>query len=74
MNDWLSRLQRRDFLKVSAAAAAGALLPACGLVEETDAESAPRSDSARKGSGRKPVNDVLPIIGTGWHGHMFPAR
>ena len=73
MNDWLSRLQRRDFLKVSAAAAAGALLPACGLVEETDAESAPRSDSARKGSGRKPVNDVLPIIGTGWHGHMFPG-
>lgn len=28
---------------------------------------------ARKQSGQGSVHDVLPIIGTDWHGHMFPG-
>ena len=68
----LFKLRRRDFLKTSAAAAVGSVLPVCGIIEAGDravAQSAPD----RKASGRDPVHDVLPIIGTGWHGHMFPG-
>ena len=69
----LLKLQRRDFLKASAAAAVGSVIPACGIIEASDLAVAQTMPPGRKASGRDPVHDVLPIIGTGWRGHMFPG-
>ena len=65
MNNRLSMLQRRDFLKAFAAASAGSMLSASDLF-------AASHGVAGRGE-HNPVNHVRPIIGTGWHGHMFPG-
>lgn len=62
------KLQRRDFLIRSTAAATGSFLPFGTLIERIAAESLPANHhpgiSARS---------VQPLIGTGWRGHMFPG-
>jgi predicted alpha-1,2-mannosidase len=65
------RMRRREFLKGSAAAAAaslgagGILSGAKALAAQTPgAPHAPAADIAAQ---------VKPMIGTGWHGHMFPG-
>ncbi|HCT59338.1 MAG TPA: glycoside hydrolase family 92 protein [Acidobacterium sp.] len=61
-------IQRRDFLKACAAAAAASAIPAYGLRwNSAHALLMP----ATKAAGE--MQDVLPMIGTGWHGHMFPG-
>ncbi len=56
-------MQRRDFLKTCAVLAAGTMTPGHRLAEAQEA-SATAAESLR---------NVLPMIGTGWHGHMFPG-
>ncbi|MDR3751812.1 MAG: GH92 family glycosyl hydrolase [Terracidiphilus sp.] len=73
MNPGLLKVQRREFLKTCAAAAASSVLPVYGLIESAEAMAAPGPQPAGKPSPRSAVQDVLPAIGTGWHGHMFPG-
>ena len=72
MEQTLSQLRRREFMKLCAAAAAASALPACSFLEASDA-AAQTAKSPRKESVQSPVHNVRPIIGTGWHGHMFPG-
>jgi predicted alpha-1,2-mannosidase len=69
--EWLE-LRRREFLKVCAAAA-GSMMPAFTLVEAAGRAAAQSPVPARKQSEGSAVHDILPVIGTGWHGHMFPG-
>jgi predicted alpha-1,2-mannosidase len=66
-----SKLARRDFLKTCAAGTAGALMPAGALMGAifAEAEQASRPSSSLPGN----LQNVRPIIGTGWRGHMFPG-
>jgi predicted alpha-1,2-mannosidase len=63
-------MRRRDFVRVCATVAAGSLVPVglgfevCGAAAET---------SVAVGKKRSHTTDVLPMIGTGWRGHMFPG-
>ena len=72
MSKRLLQLQRRDFIRMCAAAAATSAMPAYSIIEASDA-AAQAVTPARKRSGQSPVHEVRPIIGTGWHGHMFPG-
>ena len=72
MNKTLLQLRRREFMKLCAAAAAASALPACSVLDASSA-AAQASAPARKKSVQSPVHNVRPIIGTGWHGHMFPG-
>jgi predicted alpha-1,2-mannosidase len=56
-------MQRRDFLKTCAVLAAGTMTPARRLAEAQEAAA----------TAAEPLRNVLPMIGTGWHGHMFPG-
>ena len=56
-------MRRRDFLKTGAAVAAGTMIPA-----DRWASAEERAQIAEGLLGR-----VLPLVGTGWHGHMFPG-
>lgn len=62
-------LQRRNFLKGCAATAVAHSIPALGFAGFDPGMIAPASDHTE----RRPVDLVRPIIGTGWHGHMFPG-
>jgi len=68
----LSKLPRRTFLKTSAAAAVGAIVPARGFLGMSDAAQAESAQGA-DGQPSNPLRGVLPMIGTGWRGHMFPG-
>lgn len=68
----LVKVRRRDFLKVCGVAAASSVMPVC-LIEATDSAAAQSIGPARKEVGQSPVHEVRPIIGTDWHGHMFPG-
>jgi len=72
MSRELFRLHRRDFLKACGSAAAGAVIPGT-LVAAADRAMAQSSIHAGGESLHSKIRDVLPIIGTGWHGHMFPG-
>jgi predicted alpha-1,2-mannosidase len=72
MNQALLKLRRRDFVKTLATAAAGTLVPVCGIIEASDAAAQTIAPAANK-AGRNPLLDVRPVIGTGWRGHMFPG-
>jgi predicted alpha-1,2-mannosidase len=62
-------LQRRNFLKGCAATAVASAVPAFSAIGFDN-----RVDGRVSGStGHRPVDLVHPIIGTGWHGHMFPG-
>ena len=67
-----SGLQRRDFLKVCAAAAASSAGPFFGLAKTARA-LAVTGPAADKLLAANPLEHVWPEIGTGWRGHMFPG-
>ncbi|HEX3985266.1 MAG TPA: GH92 family glycosyl hydrolase [Acidobacteriaceae bacterium] len=56
-------MRRREFLKTFAVLAAGSMTPSYRLAGAQTADETPGED----------LRDVLPVIGTGWHGHMFPG-
>lgn len=73
MNQGLSKLPRRDFLKVCGAALAASALPAYSVFDANNAVAAQIKSSVHNGKGQDVLRHVLPIIGTGWRGHMFPG-
>ncbi len=56
-------MRRREFLKTCAVVAAGTMTPAYRL--------AGAQERTRMAGGL--LQDALPMVGTGWHGHMFPG-
>ena len=56
-------MRRREFLKTGAVVAAGTMIPA---YRWSSAEQ-----RAQNADGL--LQNALPLIGTGWHGHMFPG-
>jgi predicted alpha-1,2-mannosidase len=72
MNQELSKLRRRDFLRVCAAAAASTALPVTGKGETTNT-AAQDAIAAHNKPGQGTVSGARPVIGTGWRGHMFPG-
>ncbi len=69
MNPLRLNLPRRGFLKVCAAAAAGAAMPGGIWIGR-------RSEAAAEAPASGPADlakNVHPEIGTGWRGHMFPG-
>jgi predicted alpha-1,2-mannosidase len=58
-------MKRRDFLKACAATAVASSLPAYGF-----AAAGGSARNARRLSGK---STAWPMVGTGWHGHMFPG-
>jgi predicted alpha-1,2-mannosidase len=68
-----STFARRDFLKSSAAAAAGTLVSRGMLAKFACAESQEAVPGSGTGSERGELRYVRPMIGTGWRGHMFPG-
>ena len=64
-------MRRRDFLKTSAVIAAGSMVPAYqrGNAEVRQQPSSQAGEKTNAGS----LHHVHPMIGTGWHGHMFPG-
>jgi predicted alpha-1,2-mannosidase len=56
-------MRRRDFLKTSAAVAAGTMIPVHRWA----------SAEQRTQIARGLLVNALPLVGTGWHGHMFPG-
>ncbi|MGC2620238.1 MAG: GH92 family glycosyl hydrolase [Acidobacteriaceae bacterium] len=62
------KLRRRDFLKGSAATAAGSLVTG-GILRGATA----LADQTAHTSAADPTGQAKPMVGTGWHGHMFPG-
>jgi predicted alpha-1,2-mannosidase len=59
-------MKRREFLKACAATAVASALPAYGFgATRNSAQSALAARAGRSGAS--------PMVGTGWHGHMFPG-
>lgn len=69
MRKRLFKFQRRDFLKGCAATAVADVIPAFGITGFDNWEATRLSS----GAGYRPIDLVRTIIGTGWHGHMFPG-
>lgn len=67
-----SKLRRRDFLKGTAAAAAASFISRGGVFRGATALAAQTSRASNAGTANY-VSRVKPVIGTGWHGHMFPG-
>jgi putative alpha-1,2-mannosidase len=72
MNTPLSTWRRRKFLKACAATAVSSALPSASLLALNGAHT-----EAQKPAPGHPLHDavqnVLPAIGTGWRGHLFPG-
>lgn len=67
MDQKLLRMHRRSFLKGCAVAVAANAMPVFGMPTS-------RAALLRKiGEGYRALDFVRPMIGTGWHGHMFPG-
>jgi predicted alpha-1,2-mannosidase len=65
-------MKRREFLRACAAAAAASAISTSGWAIPTD----PTGRESHHASSSEPLQKlgfVRPIIGTGWHGHMFPG-
>ncbi|MGH9585807.1 MAG: hypothetical protein ACRD3F_02565, partial [Acidobacteriaceae bacterium] len=62
-------IPRRNFLKGCAIAAVASADPAFSMIGLDGRKAAQISSSARW----RPLDFVDPIIGTGWHGHVFPG-
>jgi predicted alpha-1,2-mannosidase len=73
MNRKQAKLQRREFLRTCAAVAAGAVLPAGGLIKTAAALEIPTRSPLAQQLPDPRLRNVQPIIGTGWRGHMFPG-
>ncbi|MGA7521107.1 MAG: GH92 family glycosyl hydrolase [Acidobacteriaceae bacterium] len=56
-------MRRREFLQTCAVLAAGTMTPSYRLA----------GAQTTAGNPEEALEDVLPIVGTGWHGHMFPG-
>jgi predicted alpha-1,2-mannosidase len=69
----LLRLRRREFIKACAAATAGSMVPVSALFQAANRANAQVAPLAHKDPMPHPHFDVSPVIGTGWHGHMFPG-
>ncbi len=73
-----SKLPRRDFVKLLGVAAGGAVANAWAA-DAPNADAMGNASSQRRPirlsaiSGLQKVDMVNPMIGTGWHGHMFPG-
>ena len=65
----MPNLVRRDFLKLCAVATVRSTVPGLGLFEANSSALA----QIGADSGPNPNRYVRPLIGTGWHGHMFPG-
>ena len=59
-------MRRREFLKNCAVLTAGSMTPALVSAE-------PALRRAVRAARGAVASDVLPMVGTGWHGHMFPG-
>ncbi|HEX4005733.1 MAG TPA: GH92 family glycosyl hydrolase [Acidobacteriaceae bacterium] len=57
-------MRRRDFLKTCAVITAGSVAPVCGWADVGEQAHGAATSGAHR---------VLPMVGTGWHGHMFPG-
>lgn len=65
-------MKRRDFLRACAAAAAASAISTPGWAISSDATFRRSRDAANSGQPFL-IDKVRPMIGTGWHGHMFPG-
>jgi len=65
-------LRRREFLKLSAGAAAGTITPLAVFLEATQALAGTGAVTDPH-PGAAAVKNVRQEIGTGWRGHMFPG-
>jgi predicted alpha-1,2-mannosidase len=73
MNQDLSKLQRRDFLKGCMATVAGSAMPLRGVIEAEGSVIAQTSIRPGKDARQDSIHYVRPMIGTGWRGHTFPG-
>lgn len=74
MTEKLPALKRRAFLKACAIAAAGSMMPIGTVAEASDWAAGTGIDArAPTRPDRNSIRNVQPMIGTGWHGHMFPG-
>ncbi len=71
--DSLGKLRRREFLKLSAVAAASSTVPGRAIMKARDVSTAEGTAPTVGKPGQNPIQNVRPIIGTGWRGHMFPG-
>jgi predicted alpha-1,2-mannosidase len=72
MSEDRSRMRRREFLKGSVAASA-AFLGLGGKIFAGATALAEQASGAVKPQSADYSGRVKPMIGTGWHGHMFPG-
>jgi predicted alpha-1,2-mannosidase len=72
MTDGSRKLRRREFLTGSVAAAAGSFVSGNGILSGASALAAQTPAVSQEGTGAL-LSRVKPIVGTGWHGHMFPG-
>lgn len=56
-------MRRRDFLRTGAVAAAQTMIPAYRWLGAEE----------RAQTAEELLDRALPLVGTGWHGHMFPG-
>ena len=66
-------MKRREFLKACAATAAASAISAHGGAITDDNTIAREEVVAAAGHDSSALGSVRPIVGTGWHGHMFPG-
>jgi predicted alpha-1,2-mannosidase len=66
------KLRRREFLKVCAAATAGAVAPVGGFFDAAKVLATSHPTDGKL-TGSNAAQFVRPEIGTGWRGHMFPG-
>ena len=71
--DLLRKLRRREFLKLSAVAAASSTVPGRAIMKAWGVSTAEGTAPTIGKPGQNPIQNVCPIIGTGWRGHMFPG-
>jgi predicted alpha-1,2-mannosidase len=72
MSEGFLKLRRREFLKGSVAAAAGTMISKGRLLGGAMSGAASTAQGAGAGAANL-LAHVKPMIGTGWHGHMFPG-
>ncbi|MGC8551022.1 MAG: twin-arginine translocation signal domain-containing protein, partial [Acidobacteriaceae bacterium] len=65
-------MKRREFLRACAAAAAASAISTPGWAIATEATGRD-SNPSRRSRQSSLLEMVRPMIGTGWHGHMFPG-
>jgi predicted alpha-1,2-mannosidase len=69
----MRKQQRRDFLRTCAGATAAAVLPANVFIETIAATGVQAKPPDTEQALERNLRSVMPEIGTGWRGHMFPG-